>query len=272
MTKEQIQAEIDSYPLKEKDPAFLVEYMVEIPKVSEASVFPEFSQMKDDIIDDTLELPELCDTYVAGDVGVKDLTAYLFGYYDFEKATLCILDEFISNGLEQTTESIASAIKLKESINFKQGSSIKYPTKRIMDNALQMINDFRKIHGLNFIATKKDNKFGAVNTVRDLLQQGRIKIHPRCKHLIYHMELCKWKDGKGVRAEFDHLPDSSDKLIMGGHADSADSLVYMVRNINFNKNPKNDIDEVEIIGKFGYTKTISKRKELMKKMFNLGRK
>ena len=50
-------------------------------------------------LDDTLELPELCDTYVAGDVGVKDLTAYLFGYYDFEKATLCILDEYISNGL-----------------------------------------------------------------------------------------------------------------------------------------------------------------------------
>lgn len=242
LTEAEIQREIDSYPLKERDPAFIAEYLVEIPKVSEATIMPEFSLNKAEIVDDTLRLPNVCDTYVSGDVGVRDLTVFLFGYYDFNTATLCILDEYVSNGTEQTTESIVNAIKLKESTVFTttEGFSIE-PTKRVMDNALQMINDFNRTHGLRFIATKKDNKFAAVNEVRDLLASGRIKIHPRCRHLIYHMEHGKWKDKKGIKAEFDTLPDSIDGSIKGGHIDAQDAIIYMVRNVNFNRKPKGNI-------------------------------
>lgn len=268
LTEAEIQREINSYPLKENDPAFIAEYLVEIPKISEATVMPEFSLNKNDIVDSTLVLPEICDTYVSGDVGVRDLTVFLFGYYDFKTAQLCILDEYVSNGTEQTTESIANAIKLKEQSTFTTnfGRFIN-PTKRVMDNALQMINDFSRLHGLRFIATKKDNKFAAVNEVRDIISAGRLKIHPRCKHLIYHMEHGKWKDKKGIKAEFDTLPDSIDGNIKGGHQDAQDAIIYMVRNVSFNRKPK-DNSTISELTQDQYRNSSNEPISAMKNMMN----
>ena len=272
LTKEEIEREIRSYPLGDKDPAFRAEYLVEIPKVSEASVFPEFSLNKHNIVDPNLELVEGNETYIAGDVGVRDLTAFVFGYYDYKNATLCILDEYISNGTEQTTEGIANAIKLKESINFKTKNGIHIPpSKRIMDNQLQMINDFNRLHSLRITATKKDNKFAAVNDLRDLFANGRVKIHPRCKHLIYHLEHAKWKDKKGIKAEFDRLADSMDGEIKGGHVDACFLPGTRVLTRNGYKNIEDVTPGTEVLTHLGGFKKVKHNmsKDYSGEIFNL---
>lgn len=219
-------------------PQFRCEYLVEIPKSSEASVVPEFYSNRKEIIVDEMELPAYVDTYTSGDIGVRDLTAYLFGYYDFMTATLHIMDEWTMNGMDMTTTIIAEAIKEKEELRFtdKEGF-FRSPLRRVMDNNLNLIIDLNKLHGLNFMATKKDNKAAAINNLRILIQEGRLKIHSRCKHLIYHTENAIWKEGNATGKEFAHLPDSIDGEIRGGHADTLDALIYMVRNIALHNNP-----------------------------------
>lgn len=240
LTPEQIQQEIDSYPRGIDDPAFRVEYLVEVPRSSETSVVPEFYEMKKDIVFKTgeVEVPEYCDWYVSGDIGVKDLTVFIFGYYDFLNAQLVILDEWVKNGMDLTTTSIAAGIQEKETTWFKGiNGTQETPKKRVMDNDLKLINDLRILHGLKFTATKKDNKIAQVNNLRVFIQEGRLKIHERCVHLIYHMENAQWKTSeKGVK-EFLHLDDSIDGKIKGGHADGLDTIVYMVRNLDQNSNP-----------------------------------
>ena len=137
-----------------------------------------------------------------------------------------------------------------------------------MDNALQMINDLNRLHGIKISATKKDNKFAAVNELRDLLASGRIKIHPRCKHLIYHLEHVKWKDKKGIKAEFDHLADSTDKTILGGHADAADAILYLSRNVKFNKNPKTTEIVYDLENQYIHirNKAVDVKKQMMQKL------
>lgn len=230
---------INRYKKKLEDPRFKCEYLVEIPKVSEATIVPEFYLNRKSIISTDMVIPSKVAYYVGGDVGQKDLTAYIFGYYDHTEGVLNILDEYVENGDEMTTKTIADAIKLKEEQWFKDsmGANV-LPFKRVMDNNLQMVADFRKLHGLNFIATKKDKKIAQVNNLRVLIEEGRLKIHPRCQHLIYHVENAQWKDGKGLLSEFDHLTDSIDGDIKGGHADALDALLYLVRNINYNFKPK----------------------------------
>lgn len=230
---------INRFAKKENDPKFLCEYMVEIPKTTESTVIPEFYPNRKEIIDPNMTVPlDPVDFYTGGDIGVRDLTCFLFSYYDFKTATLCVVDEWVANGMEMTTETIASAIKLKESTwyNNEIGNYVR-PFKRVMDNDLKLITDLRVLHQLNFTATKKDNKVAQINQLRLLISEGRLRIHPRCKHLIYHVENCQWKDGKGVGNEFAHLTDSIDGDIKGGHADGLDALNYLVRNINFGHNP-----------------------------------
>lgn len=229
---------IARYPKGIDDPKFRCEYMVEIPKNTETTVFAEFYPNKKNIItEENMTIPPFCDTYVGGDVGVKDLTAFVFGYYNFKEATLYIMDEWQMNGLEMTTEHIATGIKTKEDAHFVYSNGRRnYPIRRVMDNELKLITDLNRLHGIGFMATKKDNLAAQVNEVKIMLQTGRIKIHPRCKHLIYHLENAQWKKNS-IGKELAHLPDSIDGEIKGAHCDNAMALVYLVRNILYNHNP-----------------------------------
>ena len=224
------------YPGGENNPKFRCEYLCEIPKTSENSVVPEFSHKKDDIVLDEVELPHHFDGYVSADFGFRDLTVALFGYYDFMNAQLVIIDEVVMNGPEMTTDFLAQKIKDKEDLRF-YNEEINMPIKpylRIADNALQIINDLVRLHDLHFIATKKDNKEAQINQVRLWVSSGKIKIHKRCKHLIYHIENAQWDKN---RKSFKHLNDSPNGEIKGGHCDGLDALIYLVRNINEGRNP-----------------------------------
>lgn len=236
LTEAKIQKIIDRYPGGIDNPKFRCEYLCEIPRTTENTVIPEFSLTKEQNIISDIEMPHHFDGYVSGDVGFRDLTVMLFGYYDFMNAQLVIIDELVMNGPEMTTDELAKRIKEKEELrlfNTELNMPVA-PYLRIMDNDLKLINDLARLHNMYFAATKKDNKEAQINQVRLWVQQGKIKIHERCKHLIYHIENAQWdKNRKG----FLHLKDSLTGEIRGGHCDALDALIYLVRNVNEARNP-----------------------------------
>lgn len=229
----------DYEPLREKDPDFLREYMCKIAIDKEAAICSEFYDKKDSIVfsdtdEDAPEIPPHLDFYVGADIGYRDLTVMLFGYYDFRNAQLVILDELVMNGPTMTTEALAKEVKLKEEIRFRQKDLKVEPYLRVMDNDLKLINDLRKLHDIQFLPTKKDNKDGAINEMKIWMGQGRIRIHERCKHLIYHLEYGQWNN---KRTDFKRLADSPDKSVQGGHVDAIPALYYLIRNIHTHRNP-----------------------------------
>ena len=70
-----------------------------------------------------------------------------------------------------------------------------------------------------------------------MVDEGRLKIHSRCKNLIYHMENAQWKTGSSFGKEFDHLPASIDGALLKSHADGVDAINYLLRNISLHHNP-----------------------------------
>lgn len=233
-TPEIVQEIINDYPLGVDDPDFKREYLCEVAIDEQTSICPEFHFRKNDAVITSYDLPEYRDFYVGADIGYRDLTVVLFGYYDFYEATLYVMDELVMNGPEMTTDELAKQIKLKENLRFSHSGTHYEPYRRVMDVDLKLINDLNRLHGMKFLATKKDNKEGAINEMRMWVSQGRVKIHERCTHLRYHLEYGQWNN---TRTDFKRLADSPDKTIRGGHVDAIPALYYLIRNIQTSKNP-----------------------------------
>lgn len=238
MDIEQLKAE---YPGGEENAEYRREYLCDIVTDAESMVIPEFDEKKQHQIVRERERPPYYDAYTSGDVGFRDLTVYLFAYWDFLNATLVIEDELVMNGPTMTTDALAKAIMQKEWENFQdQDGNPKRPYMRVMDNNLIMVNDLNRLHQLNFLATDKDNKEAQINHVRMMLRNNQIIINPKCKHLIYHLQNAVWKDSQNKNREFDRISDTPDFSIRGGHADALDALIYLVRNLVRTKNPYPD--------------------------------
>lgn len=207
---------------------FRREYLCHIITDADRAIVPEFTEELEAEICREWERPAFFDYYVSADIGFKDLTVILFGYVDFRANKLIIEDEFVIS--KMTTETLAIGIKNKEKsllYNTLTGEH-QNPHLRVSDTNLIVINDLQKLHGLNFVPTAKDDKEAALNNMRLLMGAKRIIINPKCKTLIYHLKNGVWK--KGQKREFDRSPDA-------GHYDAIDSLLYMVRNIQWNRNP-----------------------------------
>lgn len=232
--EEIIQEIIEEYPLGIKDPDFRREYMCEVLIDEESAICPEYAEHKDNIIIEDYEIPEYRDFYVGADIGFRDLTVMLFGFYNFKEGCLYITDELVMHGPKMTTEKLAEEIKHKEKINFFCNGKQEEAYLRVMDVDLKLINDLQQLHGLTFIPTKKDNKDGAINQMRMWISQGKLKIHKKCKHLQYHLEFGQWNKH---RTDFLRLQDTPDKEIRGGHVDAIPALYYLIRNVQQGRNP-----------------------------------
>jgi len=245
-TPEIINNTIKEYSGGYQDPQFRREYLCEIEVDSEQKVIPEYtSDLEKDIVHD-VEMPPHFDVYVSGDPAARDLTVILFGYYDFLKAQLVILDELVMGGRNThiTTQEIADGIRRKEKLLFTNSltGEVKQPYLRVMDNNnLILIHDLFQDHGLQFLPTAKDNKEAQVNKARMWLKQGKIIISPKCVNLRYHLKMARWKlDRNGNRKGFEHVGETSDGKLKANHCDALDALLYMVRNVDTNKNPYPD--------------------------------
>lgn len=213
----------------EESPEFRREYLCELIVDEEHSVVPEFNERMEKELVQEWPTPPFRDLYVAGDIGFKDLTVFLFAYYDFKKDKLVIEDELVMSGKKMTTQYMAEELKRKEAAlwTHPMTSEQQTPYLRVCDNNLIVINDLQRLHGLNFIPTQKDDAQAALNNMRIMIAQKRIIINPRCKTLIYHLKNATWAKN---RKTFDRSPDA-------GHYDAVDALKYLVRNVYYSRNP-----------------------------------
>lgn len=208
---------------------FRREFMCHIILDQDSAVVPEFTpELKEKIVVEWERAP-FYDAYVSMDLGLKDLTVVLFAWWDFKSSKLIVEDEYVINGQRFNTQVLAEGIKSKESIQFtnKLTGEQKVPYLRVSDNNLMVINDLYQLHGLRFISTRKDDADAALNNMRIMIQNEKIIINPRCRTLITHLEAAVWNKSK---SSFERSADM-------GHFDAIDSLKYMVRNVQQNKNP-----------------------------------
>jgi len=214
---------------------FRREYLNEIVKDSNISVIPEFTKELENEIIKPWVRPPFYHGYVSMDLGGKDLTAVLFAYYDFKNGKLVIEDELIidfqkeGNNLEVLTKQI---IDKENELWYDQTiNELKKPYKRVSDINPIAINEILK-YSYNQIAfgnANKDDKDSAINYLRHLIGSRQIIINPKCKNLILHLRNVRWNSPTN-KEKFARSPDH-------GHYDAVDALKYMVRSVDFDKNP-----------------------------------
>lgn len=233
LTKEEIKNAFDEYGGESAEDAQR-EYMCQIIRDPKTSVIPEFTKdLEADIVCEWKKPPHY-DMYEGMDLGYKDLTVCLIAYYDFRNNKVVIEDEVVVDFKEKNTtiETLVSRIRQKEQLYFFNylTNEQKTPTKRISDIEYIVINEIKKVsnYEMNFEAAKKDNLDAMVNFLREKLKKKEIIINPRCQTLIRHLRNIKWK--KGEKAMFGRSPDD-------GHYDAVAALIYLVRAIDYRKNP-----------------------------------
>jgi len=202
---------------------FLVQFVVD----ERLDIIPEW---KDDYIGilPKDEYYQYYHKYECMDLGTVDLTAILYGHYDFRKGQLYIESEDCVHGHDMTTKKISEIIKNKEKEIW--GNDEVY--LRVADNNNpQMLMDLNGEYGLYFRPTLKDNLDAMINEVRLFIQNGRLIVNPNCIQMIGCLKYAIWDKGKStIKRQFA-------RSSVYGHYDALASLVYLIRNLNQHENP-----------------------------------
>lgn len=209
------------------------ELYCKIIKDSKTSVIPEFTpQLELKIVKDWPR-PPFFDSYVSMDIGFKDLTVVLFAYYDFRADKVIIEDELVINfqNPDNNLETLSKQILEKETKLFTNPLTleVKKPYIRVSDINYIVIQEIVKHSNkqLTFQMAEKYDSDSALNNLRLMLGNEKIIINPRCVTLIRHLKNVRWQANKKVFAR------SADD----GHYDAVDAAKYLVRTIQYNKNP-----------------------------------
>lgn len=214
-------------------PKFRREYLVECIRDEETLVFPEFTPELEKQVVKEWPKPAFYQTYEAMDLGFKDLTVVLFGYYDFKNRKVVIEDEIAVKGKDLQLPKLIQEIQKKEETLWTNPytNEVNLPKLRVSDINYIVTQEISRLSNnkLNFIPTRKDDKRTAVNNFRVALANGEVIIHPRCVTLTRHLKNCRINKSKTEYC-FDRSGDDS-------HFDAADAAIYLYRNINMNHNP-----------------------------------
>lgn len=208
------------------------ELLCMIVKDSNTAVIPEMTDELCSLIVKEWPKPPFFDAYVGMDLGFVDLTVVVFGYYDFRSAKIIIEDELVVKGVDlQLPTFIDKILEVENKLWCNPLTNEMKQVKRVSDiNYIVMKEISRASNGqLSFEAAKKDDNEAAINKLRVLLNSQQIIIHPRCTTLIRHLKNVKWKSSVN-KSIFARSPDD-------GHYDAVEALKYLVRSINFSKNP-----------------------------------
>jgi hypothetical protein len=195
------------------------EYMCELISDSSALIIPEF---RADIHIQKHPVPHFFRPYVGADFGLKDFTAVLFGYFDFNRQVLVIQDEFIAN--YQTVQQIGDGIKRIENELWPKHN---LEPIRVGDNELQTLWDLARVHGIHIKPAMKLDKETAISSLRTGIQSNKIEIWPNCKNLIHQLQNGTWNDR---RTTFERSETT-------GHCDAIDALIYLYRHLKRRENP-----------------------------------
>ena len=250
----------------------------EIIRDANLTVLPEFDDNLVKEIVKPWDIPAYRDNYVGMDLGFKDLTALVFGYYDFKSDKIIIEEELVfnfqdkDNNIEKLTKDIG---KIETKLWFNPlTNEVKKPFSRVSDInpiVIQEITHYSRKNGITptiyFTNAKKDDKKAAINTLRTLLVAKKIIINPKCENLIRHLKNVKWKNLNSSN-EFDRSPDE-------GHYDLVDALLYMIRSIAFGRNPYPpgyDLNLRQVDAHFTQNYSNNTQVDVFRKIFNIKRK
>lgn len=215
------------------------EYRAEHIADEQLMIVPEFREAEALCVREH-DAPTWRDCYVAMDPGWADLSAILYGYWDFYEQKLIIEDEDAAPRLNSSE--VAATIKRTEKrlwgglVRRSQRGNTYEATKpqpflRVSDVDNRLLADLAKDDTLPFIATQKDNLSQQVNALRVAFQRQQVIINPRCTKLIKHLKTGIWKKNQ-VGKEFAQGGKNM------GHFDLIAALVYMHRNVHRLRNPE----------------------------------
>ena len=165
------------------------------------------------------------------DLGFRDMTVVLFAYYDFLNDKVVIERELVKHGEQMHLQTLGQEILdiERELWTSEYGDVIK-PRKRVSDHDLIAINEIHKAthYQLRFDLADKKEMMSGINFIRNMINNNKIIINPECKTTIYHLKAAKW-----VTQSKDKLGRGQD----GSHFDSVAALSYLLRAIDFSRNP-----------------------------------
>lgn len=197
------------------------EYLGRFVINQKSAIVPEFAKMEAQVVGHCPTPDKHMRTFVALDVGFRDATGAVFGYYDFKKALICIQDEVLLENA--ATDDIAEAIKAKE----KELWGTREPYFRVSDIDLRLIADLCTKHDLSFRPVSKEALEVMVNNLRLVVNDARLKIDPRCTNLIFQLHTGTWATSRRT----------FERTEAGGHFDLVAALIYSLRQMPVYDNP-----------------------------------
>lgn len=204
----------------ETTPGWRREFLCEPVSDPDALVIPEWSD-EENILDDDHPRPDWFTPYVAGDSGIDDNTAILFGYYDFAKNEVVIEEELVING-RTTTEIVARAKEIEKALWKSE------PHKRTYDADKQLVFDIFVDLKWRVQMPQKQDKTAAIHELRVEVGARRFKVKRRCTQTCRQMKVGMWKDEK-------HLDFQRSEGL--GHLDAVAAAIYFNRSIDRKLNP-----------------------------------
>lgn len=210
-------------------------------------IVPEFQRHQASVVVSDYARPSHFYAHSCLDTGWTDWNAVLFGYVDFRNRVLVVEDELVLR--YESTGTIARGIDSKEHALWQTNGvgSWHYghaPT-RMGDLTEQALTDLRIDHKMFVRPAEKWNREAAIANLRTGIQDGHVRIHERCKNLIYQLKNGTWNK---ARTQFQRSPRI-------GHCDALAALVYLYRMANWNGNPFPDPVKRENFGDMFETPT-----------------
>lgn len=170
--------------------------------------------------------PEWFDPYAGMDLGwAPDATGMVWAYLDYRENTLVVEDDWFLRRMD--THTLASVGKTREKELYGDHRNV---YMRFGDLEDRTVSDLAVQHDYQVAKTAKENLKGAVNQVNLAVADldHRLRIHPRCKRLKEQLRDGVWdKDKKKFARSTKH-----------GHYDVLAALVYLTRNIQWDKAPE----------------------------------
>lgn len=213
------------------------EIYCELIKDPSKSVIPEFDEKLATHVVKEWQRPSFFETYESMDLGFRDFTGVLFGYYDFKHATVVIEDELLLN-FQQSDVNIPFLVKkIHEKEHGLWYSEVTGEVKplhlRISDINPLVTQEIARASGNEFsfanVEKYENIKEALVNQLRVMVSSKKIIIHPRCKNLIAQLKHAKWANSH-VKKTFARSPSN-------GHYDLIDALLYLIKSIGYHRNP-----------------------------------
>lgn len=173
--------------------------------------------------------PAYLTAYAGADPGGNpDLFAVVWAYLDFVAGVLVVFDEcWFRNPATDEVGEAAVRVETTHLAPLRNAGRVD-TTLRYTDVDKRLVTDLaRAPYHLTFHQTAKKDAEVWERQLRTAVKQGKVIIHPRCKLLLKTLKYARWND---ARTDYERNEET-------GHADMWKALVYLFRNVQWQRNP-----------------------------------